>query len=122
MGTTYGFGQHITDIKDPEDQAKAAMYVLIAPLMSLTSAFFTKTSIVLSLMRIMGRTVTWVHKAIAYVPLAILLLTTILSCGVMIFFCWPVEKSWRPYLPGSCMDPRILDVVGRGVSGKISSG
>jgi hypothetical protein len=41
-----------------------------------------------------------------------------MCCGVMIFFCWPVQKSWRPYLEGSCMDARILDVVGRGASGK----
>jgi hypothetical protein len=117
VGTTYGFGQHIQDIKDPEDQARAAMYVLIAPLMSLTSAFFTKTSIVISFMRIMGRTVTGVHKLIAYILIILLLIGALLSCGVMIFFCWPVQKSWRPYLEGSCIDPRILDVVGRSVSG-----
>ncbi|KAF2259696.1 hypothetical protein CC78DRAFT_620841 [Lojkania enalia] len=116
VGTTYGFGQHIYDIQDPEHQANAAMYVLLAPLFSLASAFFTKTSIVLAFMRIMGRTVTWVHKLLAYIPLILLLLTSMLACGVMIFFCWPVQKSWRPYLDGTCMDAKILDVVGRSVS------
>ena len=95
------------------------MYVIIAPLFSLTSAFFTKTSIVISFIRIMGRTVTWVHKLIACIPVILLLLTSMLACGVIVFFCWPVEKSWRPYLPGKCMNPRILDVLGRSVSGML---
>ncbi|KAF2118234.1 hypothetical protein BDV96DRAFT_629809 [Lophiotrema nucula] len=116
VGTTYGFGQHIGDIPNSEDQAHAAMYVLIAPLFSLASAFFTKTSIIIAFMRIMGRTVTWVHKLIAYVPIVLLLLTSMLSCGVMIFFCWPVQKAWRPTLDGTCMDPKVLDIVGRSVS------
>jgi hypothetical protein len=115
-GTTYGFGQHMKDIKTPNDQAKAAMYVLIAPEFSLASAFFTKTSIVLAFMRVMGRTVTLRHKLIAYIPLAFLLLANLTSCGVMIFYCWPVQKSWRPYLEGTCMPPKVLDVVGRAAS------
>ena len=65
----------------------------------------------------MGPTVTWVHKFIAYAPLVILFAASALSCGIMIFFCSPVEKSWRPYLAGSCLDTRLLDIVGKTVSG-----
>ncbi|CAO2648175.1 Nn.00g074420.m01.CDS01 [Neocucurbitaria sp. VM-36] len=115
-GTTYGLGLHVGDIKDPEDQAMAAMYVLLAPIFSITSAFFTKTSIIVAFMRIMGPTVTWVHKLIAYAPLAVLFAGSAISCGIMIFFCSPVERSWRPYLAGSCLDPVLLDIVGKTVS------
>ncbi|KAH7110896.1 hypothetical protein B0J11DRAFT_586096 [Dendryphion nanum] len=115
-GTTHGFGQHIWEIKDPEDQANAAMYVLLAPCFSIASAFMTKTSIVIAFMRVMGRTVTWVHKVVAYVPLVLLFIGSAVSCSVMIFFCWPVQKSWRPYLQGKCLDPVMLDVVGKTVS------
>lgn len=95
----------------------AAMYVLVAPLFSLGSAFFTKTSIIIAFMRIMGRTVTWVHKLIAYIPIFLLLVVTIMCASIMIFFCWPVQKSWRPYLPGTCADPKLLDIFGRTGSG-----
>jgi hypothetical protein len=52
VGTAHGLGRHIWEISDPEDQTMAAMLVLIAPLFSIISAFFTKTSIVLALMRV----------------------------------------------------------------------
>ncbi|PVH95972.1 hypothetical protein DM02DRAFT_466004, partial [Periconia macrospinosa] len=115
-GTKHGFGQHIGAIKDPEDQATAAMFVLIAPTFSLVSAFFTKSSIILGFMRIMGRTTTWVHRIVAYFPLVLLFAGSSLAISVMIFFCSPVEKSWRPYLEGSCLSPNVLDVVGKTVS------
>ncbi|KAH7401403.1 hypothetical protein BKA66DRAFT_102943 [Pyrenochaeta sp. MPI-SDFR-AT-0127] len=115
-GTTYGFGQHIVDIENVENRAMAGMYVLLAPCFSILSAFFTKTSIIIAFMRIIGSTKTWVHKLIAWLPLVILFVGSALACGTMIFFCWPIQKSWRPYLEGSCMDPIMMDIVGRGVS------
>ena len=51
-GTTHGLGQHVWDISDPEDQAVATMYVLLAPCFSIVSAFFTKASIIIALMRV----------------------------------------------------------------------
>ncbi|KAF1954939.1 hypothetical protein CC80DRAFT_109245 [Byssothecium circinans] len=65
IGTRYGFGQHIDDIKNPSDKVLAAMYTLVAPMFSLISSSFAKMSIVLSFMRIMGRTVTVTHRLIA---------------------------------------------------------
>ncbi|KAH6613064.1 hypothetical protein C7974DRAFT_476163 [Boeremia exigua] len=103
-GTAHGLGQHVWNIDDPEDQAAA------------TIAFFTKTSIIIALMRIRGHTASVSQKCIAYVPLVILLIGSILSCSVMIFFCSPVQKSWRPQMEGTCLQPAILDFVGKSVS------
>ena len=65
----------------------------------------------------MGSIATQRDKCIAYTPLVILFAGSVVSCGVMVFFCLPVEKAWRPYLAGSCLDPAILDVVGKSMSG-----
>jgi hypothetical protein len=133
-GTAHGLGQHVQDISDPEDQAAATMYVLLAPCFSIVSAFFTKASIIIALMRvstqdyvrnvtlslpawIRGHTARLSHNFIAYTPLAVLLIGSTLSCSVMIFFCSPVQKSWRPQMEGTCLNPTMLDVVGKSVSG-----
>ncbi|RYN82758.1 hypothetical protein AA0120_g9400 [Alternaria tenuissima] len=115
-GTAYGLGQHVQDINDPEDQAAATMYVLLAPCFSIVSAFFTKASIIIALMRIRGHTARLSHNFIAYTPLVVLLIGSTLSCSVMIFFCSPVQKSWRPQMEGTCLNPTMLDVVGKSVS------
>jgi hypothetical protein len=67
--------------------------------------------------QIRGHTAELSHKLIAYVPLAVVLIGALLSCCVMIFFCWPVEKAWTPDMDGKCFNPSILNVVGKSVSG-----
>ncbi|KAF2128496.1 hypothetical protein P153DRAFT_432134 [Dothidotthia symphoricarpi CBS 119687] len=116
VGTTHGFGQHIWNIQDPEDQAQAVMYVMIGPLFSFVCAFLTKASIVIALLRIVGRTSIWAHRLIAWVSMILMFCASALACSCIIFFCRPMQKSWRPYVEGSCMSPTILDVAGRSVS------
>jgi hypothetical protein len=65
----------------------------------------------------MGTTTTRVHKLLAYIPLGILLVLSVLACGIIIFFCRPVAKAWRQDIEGSCMDTAILDGFGKSVSG-----
>ncbi len=93
----------------------------MAPQPALATAFFVKTSIVLGFLRIMGRTATAWSKIVCLVPIAILLCAQLVAFCIMIFYCWPVQKAWNPLIAGTCLDPRILDIAGRSVSGRCTS-
>ncbi|KAF1924259.1 uncharacterized protein M421DRAFT_294531 [Didymella exigua CBS 183.55] len=116
-GTAHGLGQHVWDIRDPGDAALAAMCVLLASCFSIFSAFFTKSSIIIALMRIRGHTAHLSHNCIGYAPLVLMFVLSVLSCSITIFFCSPVEKLWRPQMEGTCLNPAWLNVGARLVSG-----
>lgn len=69
-------------------------------------------------MRIVGRTVPLTYRVAAYVPVAILVAANIYASFIVLFYCSPIEKSWRPDLEGKCLSPTLLDMTGKVVSGE----
>lgn len=59
-----------------------------------------------------------VHKIILYSATILMVGGNVLAIVVLLGYCDPYEKTWRPYLPGKCMDPVLLDVAGRTVTGE----
>ena len=117
-GTTFGFAMHVADIHDQHQLSQAMKWTWLPPTISLFSTLAAKIAMVLFLMRLLGRAVKLWHKVVLYGSLVILVAFDCLSWSIMYSYCKPREKAWTPWLHGSCMDPNILDIVGRAVSGK----
>lgn len=91
---------------------------MIPPAICLISTSFSKISVVMFLMRLLGMAAKLVHKIILYSATVLMVGGNILCVVVLLAFCTPREKAWKPLTPGTCMDPSILDIVGRTVTGR----
>ncbi|KAL1957205.1 hypothetical protein VTO42DRAFT_6239 [Malbranchea cinnamomea] len=116
VGISYGFGLHVYDIPDPERRAQAIKWTMIPPAICLMSTALSKISVMLFLIRLLGLAANLVHKIILYSATTLMVGGNILAIVVLLAFCTPREKAWRPEIPGKCMDPRLLDVAGRTVT------
>ncbi|PGH01628.1 hypothetical protein AJ79_07876 [Helicocarpus griseus UAMH5409] len=116
VATSYGFGLHAADILDQGDREMALKYVMIPAAVALMSTALSKISVMLFLIRLLGIAAKLVHKIILYTATAVMVGANILAIVILLAFCDPYEKTWRPYIPGKCMDPRLLDIAGRSVT------
>ncbi|PGH17305.1 hypothetical protein AJ79_01189 [Helicocarpus griseus UAMH5409] len=116
VSTTYGFAKHLWDIHDPEDQAQALKYTWIAPAISLIPSCAAKISVMLFLLRVLGRAVKLYHKIVLYGAALIMIGANCVSFSILLDYCKPREMAWRPYLNGKCMHPDVLQIAGVTVS------
>lgn len=67
-----------------------------------------KTSFVMTLSRAVGpgkmRTMLWIMVGTADLGLMV-------SACLLFAHCSPVEKSWKPWIPGHCWQPTVLHNV-----------
>lgn len=118
VGTTYGFAMHAYDIHDQNQLSEAIKYTWIPPAMSLFSSLAAKIAVVAFLMRLLGRAAKLWHKIVLYGASVILVGANTFSWVILLGYCSPREKAWKSWLEGSCKSPELLDISGRGVSGK----
>jgi hypothetical protein len=103
--TTLGYGLHYYDL--PYDFAlasKTTLVINIAGSFSLTAATWSKTSFAFTMLRL---TEGWMKWLIWYI-----IVSTNVAMGLSALFIWvqctPVQKSWNPYLLGTCWPPYVL--------------
>ncbi|KAH8429171.1 uncharacterized protein LDX57_006840 [Aspergillus melleus] len=112
VGVSYGLGLHATDITNPEAKIQAFKYTVIAPNFSMVSTTTGKISVVIFLLRLMGPTASAWRRWFLYILTVISIGMNILAVIVVIGFCRPAEKIWRPETPGSCFSLQLQLVAG----------
>jgi hypothetical protein len=117
IGTRHGFGLHVTNILTLEASSEATKYTLIPAGISFIASCAAKISILLFLVRLLGLAATLGHKVVLWVATMLLVAGNIFAVAVMLGFCNPVRKSWRPETPGKCMSPVMVDLGTRAVTG-----
>ena len=70
-------------------------------------------------MRLLGMAAKLIHKIILYSATLLMVGGNILAIVVLLAYCTPREKAWKPLTPGTCMDPALLDIAGRTVTGRL---
>ncbi|KAK0717511.1 hypothetical protein B0T26DRAFT_710099 [Lasiosphaeria miniovina] len=80
---------------------------------SILAAMWSKTSFAVTLLRLVqGRTKAFVWFIIATVNILM---------GLNAIFLWvrcsPVQKTWNPYVPGTCWDPQVYPIFGMFAAG-----
>lgn len=113
VGVHHGYGLHLADIKDPYDQERALMYNFIAPSVSIVAATFGKISMVLFLIRLLGHSVKKRHLWLLYSVSFIMIGLNLFAIGILLGGCSPMQKSWIPTTPGTCIDPSMFEYGGR---------
>ena len=103
---------HLLEIPNPEDRIKAFKYTVIAPNFSVVSTTTGKISIVIFLLRLLGPASTSFQRWFLYALTFVSICMNILAIVVIMGFCIPAEKIWRPETPGSCMSPTLQLVAG----------
>ncbi|KAI9046000.1 uncharacterized protein KD926_005945 [Aspergillus affinis] len=112
VGVSYGLGMHATDITDPEAKIQAFKYTVIAPNFSMVSTTTGKISVVIFLLRLMGPTASAWRRWFLYILTVVSIGMNILAVIVVMGFCRPAEKIWRPETPGSCFSLQLQLVAG----------
>ena len=58
-----------------------------------------------------------IHLWLLYLVAAVMIGANIFTVGLLLGGCMPMEKSWRPEIARSCVNPTVFDYVGRTQSG-----
>lgn len=108
----YGLGMHFLDIESPSDRINAFKYTIIAPCFSVVSTTTGKISVVLFLLRVLGRTASKAQKYFLYILTIVSIILNTLCIVVLAGFCIPAERIWNPHVPGHCMSLLTQLVIG----------
>lgn len=113
IGVHYGYGLHLASITDPYSQEQALKYTYIAPSVSVVASTAGKLSMVFFLIRLLGHSANNSHRWFLFSVTAVMVGLNIFVIGVLLGQCSPMEKSWKPTMPGTCLHPNFLDYGGR---------
>lgn len=113
----HGYGLHLQDIEGAYDRQQALMYTYVAPTISVVASTFGKISMVHFVVRLLGQSVRKIHLWLLYSVTVIMIAANILTVGLLLGGCMPMEKSWRPDVSGKCIHPSVFDYIGRTQSG-----
>ncbi|KAI0190037.1 hypothetical protein EV127DRAFT_100134 [Xylaria flabelliformis] len=112
VGASYGLGRQEAQIKNPHDRSEAIRYTILAPTFSIISSTSSKISILIFLIRLVGMSAKRWHLYFLWGLCALLVAFNIIAILLIIRFCDPPQKQWKPWLPGECLDPQIQQYVG----------
>ena len=112
-GVHHGYGLHLEDIKGSQDREQALMYTYIAPSISIVASTFGKISMVLFLVRILGHSGRKRHLWFLYSVTFVMIGLNIFAIGILLGGCSPMQRAWIPSLPGTCINPDMLEYGGR---------
>lgn len=98
-----GFGKNIWDW-DPEKLTPLILLVNVAGSFSATAAIWSKTSFAFTMLRVTEGYLRWLVWFI--------IISMNIAMGLTALLLWlrcnPVEKTWKPFGPGTCWDINIL--------------
>jgi hypothetical protein len=118
VATRYGFGLHLQTISNLADREEAIKYNLIAPCLAIVSSTLSKVSMVVFCLQLLGRSATKLHRWFIFSVLAAMIVLNIFIVVILIAFCKPVEKAWRPQIEGTCLPGGVMSTGGRFQSGE----
>jgi hypothetical protein len=104
---------HLDDITNDYDREQALKYTFIAPAPSIVSSTAGKISMVFFLLRLLGTSAERWQKWFLFSVTFIMIGLNIFAIGFILGNCQPVEKSWKPMLPGKCLPAGFLNYGGR---------
>jgi hypothetical protein len=104
---------HLDDITNDYDREQARKYTFIAPVVSIVSSTAGKISMVLFLLRILGASTERWQKWFLFSVTIIMIGLNIFAIGILLGSCQPMEKAWKPEVPGKCLSAGWFDYGGR---------
>ncbi|KAJ8117930.1 hypothetical protein OPT61_g972 [Boeremia exigua] len=112
-GVHYGYGLHLADITNANDQEKALMYTYLAPSISIVASTLGKISMVLFLVRLLGHSAKKRHVWFLSSVTVVMIGLNLFAIGILLGGCTPMQKAWVPTTPGTCIHPNMLEYGGR---------
>lgn len=114
--TGFGLGRHFADVfaNNPTDLFQIARLIGLTSLMSILAAVWSKTSFAVTLLRFVDG---WKRPFLWFTigSMNALMLT---SAILLFASCAPVQKTWDPTIPGSCLSLKVDIVIGIVASGE----
>ncbi|KAI1751275.1 hypothetical protein F4782DRAFT_187969 [Xylaria castorea] len=111
VGASYGLGKQEAEIGNPHDRSEAIKYTILAPTFSIISSTSSKISILIFLIRLMGMSAKRWHIYFLWGLCALLVTFNSIAILLIVRFCDPPQKQWKPWLPGKCLDPEVQQYV-----------
>ena len=110
---SHGYGLHLREITNPQDREITLMLTYLAPAVSVLASTLGKISMVIFLVRLLGSSTKRGHLWLLYGVTMIMISFNIFIIGVFLGQCTPMQKSWRPEVPGTCVSHAVWDYGGR---------
>ena len=104
--TRAGFGRHVYDLSSPQ-LSLAVKYIILSETAFTLSLAFSKISICLFLLKILGNSHAKKRQWFLYLTICLLLVTAAVCVGQQLGQCQPANKLWRPEVPGICENPDV---------------
>ncbi|KAK4444825.1 hypothetical protein QBC34DRAFT_498002 [Podospora aff. communis PSN243] len=100
MVVDHTYGRHTWDFRTP-DLDQFVLIVAVRATFTVAAIAWTKTAFAITLLRLSDG---WMKKVLWFI---IVTMNIALAITAMTFWvqCTPLEKSWKPSIPGSCKDP-----------------
>ena len=101
-----GYGHHIWDwpLDKLEYTVDLVKVINVAGTLSLTAAVWSKTSFAITLLRL---TEGWAKTTVWFI-----IISMNIAMGLSALFIWvqctPVERSWNPFINGTCWPPYVI--------------
>jgi hypothetical protein len=122
IGVKHGYGLRLEDIIELNERKLALKFTYISPSPSILASTSGKISKVLFLLRLLGHSATRRHRYFLFSVAAIMVALNIFTNGVILGQCSPIEKGWKPWIPGKCLSARWFDIGGRIQAGQCVCG
>ncbi|KHO01677.1 uncharacterized protein MAM_00678 [Metarhizium album ARSEF 1941] len=104
MQTRYGLGLPLKLRPKPSVGPYSQVNFAGRPIYQLGISFF-KIALLISYLRLLQGTDRRVYRTVVWATMVIVFLAH-LGCALsLVFACRPVEKSWKPWVAGSCLQP-----------------
>lgn len=97
ISATYGFGQSIDDISDPDSIVDAILFEAIGQTFAVVGMAIAKWSLGLFLLRLVNK--VW-HKIAIWISMGLLMGASISTCFVFWLQCTPPRYLWDRRIPG----------------------
>ena len=118
LQTYHGLGRHIWDLEDALANEQEVDTLTLTGLLCVTfticSSVWSKTSWGITLLRVSEGKMRW------FIWFAIISMNSLFAATCIVYWvpCTPVEKVWRPFLPGRCIDQQYGLTLGIVASSK----
>jgi hypothetical protein len=103
VAVNYGLGIPYSDLSD-DAISELGLFSMAAGFGSILSTCWSKTSFAITLLRISG------HRMRLFLWFIIISVNLVLGSNGVIHWiqCWPVQKTWHYYMPGSCFPADLV--------------
>ena len=105
----YGLGRHI-EYLSPYQFVQMAKWLWVGELTNLFAVYLVRVSVSLFLLRLVPHNKKIYTRAL-WISITTWTITNIYASIIYLIQCRPIQKVWKPMIPGTCLNPTISAIA-----------